>query len=123
MGNVNDGVESGKGVEAGVREVPVITKTFSELLGEQVESYPHKDTYESQVEDLKITTQQLSWQAYAMTGSLHEVPSSRRLSYTAQGVLRAEVLLGLLGAPRAGKLFATVPPFRFNEMMYETRFA
>lgn len=113
--------KSGKGAAVEVSEVPVITRTFSELLEEQTDSYPHKDTYESQVEGLKLTTQQLSEHVYSVTGSLHGVPASRKLSYTAQGVLRAEVLVGLLGAPRAGKLFATVPPFRHAEMISDLK--
>jgi hypothetical protein len=91
------------------------------LLEDQIAAYPHKDSYESQTEDLKMTTQQLNYQVYSMTGSLHSYPSAKRLAYTAQGSLRAEVLVGLLAAPRAGKLFAAIPPFRFNEMISDLK--
>jgi hypothetical protein len=100
--------------------VPVIRSTFSELLADQIAAYPHKDTYESASEDLKWTTQQMHWHVWGVTGNLHSYPSAKRLSYTVQASLRGEVLVALLAAPRAGKLFAAVPPFRKDHMMYVT---
>lgn len=98
----------------------MLNVTFSELLSSQIDSYPHKDTYESSVEDLKWTTQQLNSHTYALTGGLHPFTSKARQAYTSQAALRAEVLVGLLGSPKAGKLFAIIPPFRTADMMYIT---
>lgn len=45
------------------------------------------------------------------------MPGLPKNGYTAQGPLRAEVLVGLLGAPRAGRVFTVIPPFRKEQMM------
>lgn len=96
----------------------MITSTFSELLEDQIAAYPHKDTYESATEDLKWTTQQLRQHAYGLTGGLHQYRAKTRTSYTVASPLRAEALVGLLGSPQAGKLFAAIPPLRTKELMY-----
>ena len=96
----------------------MITATFDELLAEQIEAYPHKDTYDSATEDLKVTTQELRAHAYGLTGGIHEYRTKARKSYAAATGLRIEPLIGLLGAPKAGKLFAAIPPFRTEQMMY-----
>lgn len=100
-------------------DVPVIRATFSEFLAGQIDAYPHKDTYESALEDLKWTTQQLNAHAYGVTGGLHPYRSKSKNGYTVASGLRAEVLVGLLGAPKAGVLFSSIPPFRKEEMMYD----
>jgi hypothetical protein len=111
-------IESGKAAETQKSELPVITATFDELLAEQIEAYPHKDTYDSATEDLKITTQELRMHSYGLTGGLHEYKTKTRKAYASATGLRFEPLIGLLGAPKAGKLFAAIPPFRTQQMTY-----
>lgn len=115
-----DGAESEKTGNAQASAEGAIKSTFAELLEEQIASYPHKDTYASAGEDLKWTTQQMQWHITGVTGSLHGVPSKGRTSYTSQAALRGEFLIGLLAAPEAGKLFAVIPPFRPDQLMYVT---
>lgn len=109
--------KAAKSGEAQKVELPVITATFDELLAEQIEAYPHKDTYDSATEDLKVTTQELRAHAYGLTGGIHEYRTKARKSYAAATGLRIEPLIGLLGAPKAGKLFAAIPPFRTEQMI------
>lgn len=117
-----DGAESEKSGNAQASAEGAIKATFAELLEEQIANYPHKDTYEATTEDLKWTTQHLQWHVTGVTGSLHGIPSKVRTSYTSQAALRGEFLVGLLAAPEAGRLFAVIPPFRPDQLMYVTHF-
>lgn len=117
-----DATEATKGEKAQASTNGSIRATFSQLLEEQISNYPHKDTYESAIEDLKWTTQQLQWHTTGVTGSLHGMPAKTRTAYTAQAALRGEFLVGLLAAPEAGRLFAVIPPFRPDNLMYVDHF-
>lgn len=102
-------------------DVPIMNFTFQQLLDKQVEAYPFRDTYESEIEDLKWTTKDLIKHIRATYGGLHALSGRKSVTYTTALPLRAEVLTGLLGSARAGKMFASIQPAITEKLLYETK--